>query len=168
MTDKGASKRRTQFVYERRAPEALRERRLIYQFNDQFRDAILHAFRKNTGPFRDLLYSDTPLSSEHREMLAALIRWGIEPKRQGRPRGSVPVPNPARENERRVVDLVRKWKGRERLPKGGLKALIVRAIQQLKKDDLLEGGGSIVNIRNELKRGTRQKGKPSSTAPRRK
>jgi hypothetical protein len=34
-------------------------------------------------------------------------------------------------------------------------------------DDLLEGGANIENIRNELKRGTRQKEKPSHTAPRR-
>jgi hypothetical protein len=161
MTDKGAPKRRAQFVYKRRDPEALRARWRRHQddaeFDDRFRDAILQAYRENTGPLRDLLYSDTPLSSEHRELLAALIRWGIEPKGRGRPRGSVPVPNPARENVRRVMDVVRKLKlrkfGGTRVPKGELKALIAHAIQQLNKDDLLEGGINMENIRSELKRG---------------
>jgi hypothetical protein len=163
-------------VYKRRDSEALRERWRSHQddaeFDDRFRDAILQAYRENTGPLRDLLYSDTPLSSEHREMLAALIRRFIEQKQWGRPRGSVPVPNPARENERRIVDQVRKLKlrkfGRKRVPKGGLKALVDQVIQQLNENDLLEGGANMENIRSELKRGTRQKGKPSSTAPRRK
>jgi hypothetical protein len=173
MADKGASKSRAHFVYEGRDPEALRERLRRYDSNIQFHDAILCAYRGDTQPLRDLLQSNTQLSSESREMLAALIRWGIEPKQgRGRPRGSVPVLNPARENERLIADRVRKLKlrqfGRERVPRGELNALIDQVMQQMNNDDLLEGGASKVNVRNELKRGTRQKGKPSSTAPRRK
>jgi hypothetical protein len=108
MTDKLKTK------YQAERIQHLRELRRIYQFDDRFRDAIVHAYRKNTGPLRDLLYSDMPLSSEQREMLAALIRWGIEPKQRGRPRGSVPVPNPARDNERQIVARVRELKLRRR------------------------------------------------------
>jgi len=150
------------FVYKRRDPEDLRERWRRYEFDTQFHDAIIRAYRRDTQPLRDLLNSNTPLSSEHRAELAALIRWGIEPKgRKGRPSGSVPVANPAKENGRRIVDYVRWLKmrkfGHGRLPKGALDALIDEAIKRLNNDDLLEGGANIANIRSELKRGAKKR-----------
>jgi hypothetical protein len=168
MMDKHKPKRRIEFVCEVRSEESFRERLRMYEFDEQFGKAILHAYRGQTGPLRDLLHSDTPLSAKHCEMLAILIKRRIEPKRRGRPRGSLPVPNLAWENERALVDRVRQSKlrmlGSTRAPRGALNTLIDQEMQQMNDDNLLEGGASKERVRSELKRGARQ---TSPTAPRR-
>ena len=137
----------------------------------QFDDDVLRAYRGDTGPLCDYLKdSDLPLQGNHREMLADLIYWRIQRKQRGRPRGSVPVPNPGREAEQLIVDEVRRLKsliyGNKRVPKGGLKALIDQA-WNADRFDGLGGDISIANIRRDLKRGTKKKAKPSSASPHR-
>jgi hypothetical protein len=96
-------------------------------------------------------------------MLAELIRRRIEPKPRGRPRGSDPVPNPAREAERLIVYEVRQLKlrqfGNKRVPRGKLNALIDQVMKS--NAERFDGVGdiSIENIRNELKRGPRRSAK---------
>jgi len=119
MTSKRKTKPGT-FVYQKRGREQFLRRLRIYQFDDD----VLRAYRGDTGPLCDYLKnSDLPLRWDHREKLAQLIYWRIQRKQQrGRPRGSVPVPNPAREAERLIVREVRQLKlrmfGNKRVPKG--------------------------------------------------
>jgi len=148
-----------EYVYRKRSPEEfLRARRELQFYND-----VLAAYRGDTGPLCDYLNNlDLPLKSDHREKLAELIHWRIQRKQRGRPRGSVPVPNPGREAEQLIVYGVRQLKlrmfGNKRVPKGGLNALIHQVCEE--NADCLDGLGgdiSIGNIRRELKRGAKQK-----------
>jgi hypothetical protein len=168
MANHGKTKPRAAYVYDKAAAkERLLQRRQMYAFDAEFRDAILRAYRNETRLLRDLLLSNPALSGEHCVMLAQLIHWGIEKRKRGRPRGSVPVPNPRRDDIRLIVKRVQWLKLRmfenNRVPKGKLDLAIKQAIQQLDDDDLLEGGYSIKDaediikdIHRELKRGTKK------------
>jgi len=168
MTSKRKTKPGT-FVYQKRR----REQFLRLLRESKFDDDVLGAYRGDTGPLCDYLKnSDLPLDYEHREKLAELIHWRIQRKQRGRPRGSVPVPNPGREAEQLIVYGVRQLKlrmfGNKRVPKGGLNALINQVCENnADRFDGLGGHISIANIRRELKRGTKKKAKPSSASPHR-
>jgi len=154
--------------YKRRTPE--QHRRLLRKI--QFEGDVKRAYRGDTGPLCDYLRdSDLPLQWNFREMLAELIYRRIERKRRGRPRGSDPVFNPAREAERIIAYEVRQLKlrmfGNRRVPKGRLNELIYQVMES--NAYAFEGFGAdinIANIRRELKRGTK-KAKPSSASPQR-
>jgi hypothetical protein len=155
--------------YKKRTPEMVRRQLRKIQFDAD----VLRAYRGDTGPLCDYLKdSDLPLQWNHREMLAELIYRRIERKRRGRPRGSDPVLNPAREAERVIVDEVRQLKlrrfGNKRVPKGGLNA-VIDEVRENNADrfDGLGGDISTENIRRELKRGAKKKAKPSSVPPHR-
>ena len=153
------SKRKTKFVYQKRSQEQLLRRRRIYQFDDD----VVAAYRGDTGPLCDYLKnSDLPLQWDHREKLADLIHRRIERKQRGRPRGSVPIPNPGRDAEQIIIYEVRQLKkrmfGNKRVPRGGLKALIDQVCEDNAEGfDGLGGDISIANIRRGLKRGAKQK-----------
>jgi hypothetical protein len=78
MANYGKAKPRAAYVLQRRQ---------MYAFDDQFRDAILRAYRNETRPLRDHLLSNPALSEEHCVMLAgngtAIPRdpWPILPGR---------------------------------------------------------------------------------------
>ena len=156
-------KRKTKIVYRKRSRESYE--RLLR--DAQFDDDVCRAYRGDTGRLCDYLRkSHLPLTDEHRERLADLIEWGIQRKQRGRP--SVFIPIPGREAESYIVGEVRQLKlnrfGDKRLPKGMLSALIAEACE--KHAERFEGLlFSIENIRRELKRGTKQKAKPSSASP---
>jgi hypothetical protein len=107
MANHGKTKPQAAYV-KATAKERLLQRGQMYAFDDQFRDAILRAYCNETRLLRDLLLSNPALSQEHCVMLAQLIHWGIEKHKRGRPRGSVSVPNPWRDDVRRIVDRVRR------------------------------------------------------------
>jgi hypothetical protein len=86
--------------------QALQRRRRINQFDDD----ILRAHRGDTEGLCSYLRSELPLSEEQREGIADLINRRIQRKQRGRPRGSAPVPNPAREAESLIVYGVRQLK----------------------------------------------------------
>jgi hypothetical protein len=160
-------KRKTKFVYQERSREQF-ERLLRYL---RFDDDVRRAYRGDTGRLCDYLRnSQLRLTDEHRERLADLIEWVIQRKQRGRPRGSVPIPNPGREAESLIVYEVRqlklnRFRGKS-LPKGLLSALIAEVLENnAERFDGLGGEISIENIRRELKRGTKQKAKPSSASP---
>jgi hypothetical protein len=168
MTSKRKTKPGT-FVYQKRSREQFLRRLRIFQFDDD----VLGAYRGDTGPLCDYLKnSDLPLTDEHREKLAELIYWRIQRKQRGRPRGSVPVPNPARGAELLIAHQVRQLKlrmfGGKRVPRGTLNALIDQVLENNADHfDGLGGEISIENIRRELKRGTKKRAKPSSASPHR-
>jgi hypothetical protein len=152
----------SKFGYKKRT----REQFLRVLREDQFDDDINRAYRGDTGPLCDYLKnSDLPLKDEHREKLADLIYRHIQRKQRGRPRGSSPVPNPAREAERLIVYGVRQSKlrmfGNKKVPRGKLPELIRQEIKDNAERFEAEGMGriSITNIRNELRRGARRKAK---------
>jgi hypothetical protein len=139
------------------AEQAFRRRLRRYQLDDD----ILQAYRGDTNGLCNYLRSDLPLWPEQRWRIADLIHRRIERKQQrGRPRGSDPVPNPAREAERLIVCEVRQLKsnvfGDKRVPRGKLNALIDRVMES--NAERFDGVGniSIANIRNELKRGAKR------------
>jgi hypothetical protein len=158
MTSKRKTKPGT-FVYRKRSREQFLRQRRIYRFDDD----VLRAYRGDTGPVCDYLKnSDLPLTDEHREELAKLIDSRIQRKQRGRPRGSLPVPNPARDAELVIAHEVRRLKlrmfGGKRVPRGTLNALIDRVRENnADRFDGLGGEISIENIRRELKRGTKEK-----------
>src|SRR5262249_22148347 len=82
---------------------------------DQFDDDMVRAHRGDTKGLCNYLRSDLPLSEEQREGIADLIFRRIQRKQRGRPRGSAPVPNPAREAESLIVCGVRQL---EQIPLG--------------------------------------------------
>src|SRR2546429_5660034 len=145
------------FVYRKRSREQFLQVLRISQFDDDVR----RAYRGDKGRLCDYLKNPAlPLTDEHREKLAELIYWRIRRKQRGRPRGSVPVPNPGREAEQLIVYKVRQLKlrmfGNERVPRGTLNALIDEVLKNnADRFDGLGGDISIVNIRRELKRGTK-------------
>lgn len=168
MTTKRKTKPGT-FGYQKRTREQFLRLLRIEQFDED----IARAYRGDTRLLCDFLKnSDLPLKDEHREKLADLIYWRIERKKRGRPRGSVPVPNPGRDAERFIVDEVRQLKSRmfgdKRVPRGKLNALIDQVCKSTA--DRFDGlGGDIkkANIRRELKRGTKKRAKPLSASPHR-
>jgi hypothetical protein len=155
--------RRPSYVYDKaRREKAFRQRLRIYQFDDD----IIRAYRGDTKGLCNYLRSDLPLSEEQREGIAELIYRRIECKQRGRPRGSDPVPNPARDAERQIAYQVRRLKshrfGDKPAPKGALEALINEVITQWDKDDRfddLDGQVSLANVRSLLKRGARRRAK---------
>jgi hypothetical protein len=161
MPNEREKKRRTPFVYQRRSDEQIRRRLRIYQFDGD----ISRAYRGDTGPLCDYLKNrDLPLEYEHREKLAELIHWRIQRKQRGRPRGSVPVPNPGREAEQLIAYDVRQLKsrlfGNKPVPRGKLNELIDQVMED--NAERFDGEGSnisIDNIRRELKRGVRRRAK---------
>jgi hypothetical protein len=72
----------------------------------QFDDDINRAYRGDTEGLRDYLFSDLPLSHYQREQIAELINRRIQRKQRGRPRGSTPIPNPAREAREAESEIV--------------------------------------------------------------
>jgi hypothetical protein len=154
-------KRKPEFVYQPRSRESYERLR--------FDDDVRHAYRGDTGRLCDYLRKPhLELTDEHREKLADLIDWCIQRKKRGRPPGSCPIPNPCREAESVIISEVRQLKLNrfrgKRLPKGMLSELMTEVLN--KYAERFEGlDFSIENIRRELKRGTKQKAKPSSASP---
>jgi hypothetical protein len=174
MTNKPKGKRRTTFVYNKTAREqGYWERRQMYEFDDKFREAIIRAYYRDTGPLFDLLCSNARLSSEHRYELAKLIRWGMGRKQPSRPRGSIPFLNPKLETQlvaqRFIVYEAQRLKSRrfgdQDPPRGGWTELIEQAKENCADHDIFSEEIDMQFIRNALKRRAKRKAKPSSTAP---
>lgn len=95
------TKRRFNYDTERRQKGA--RQRL---WANEFASLIDRAAAGETGPLREYLESDAPLSEQHRSLLAALIYRRIQ--RKGRGKRGDPAPRPIREAVRRVAHEVRK------------------------------------------------------------
>jgi hypothetical protein len=106
------------FVYKKRSPEEHRRRLRVFAFEEH----IIRAYRGETGPLREYLQSDLPLSQEHREQLAELVYWRIQNKGRGKRGKGAPTFNPDRQGERLIAYEVRKLKeqryGNRRAPRG--------------------------------------------------
>jgi hypothetical protein len=164
MPNEREKKRRTPFVYQRRSDEQIRQLLRIGQFDDD----IINAHRGDTkGLCEYLETADLPLSQDQREQIAELIRRRIQRKQRGRPRGSAPVPNPAREAERLIAYMVRQLKSRKYgdkpVPKGKLNELIDQVCEDTAERFEGVGGISIDNVRSELKRPRRRPSLDSSS-----
>jgi hypothetical protein len=160
MINRPHAKRRRKFVYQRPTLERLQRLWRGHQFDDDFNKAVVDAYRlRNTKSLRILLFSDLPLSGEHRQMLAALIRWAIDRKHGKR----IPFLNVGRQNELRIAQQVRQLRfhryGNKSAPKGSLIPMIQEVIEQWDRAGFFDGSQgniSITNIRRELKRGTKR------------
>src|SRR5262245_34587109 len=147
-----------------RTEQILRRQRM-----NKFDDDINRAYRGDTEGLRDYLISDLPLLQDQREQIADLIYRRSERKQRGRPRGSAPVPNPAREAreareaESEIVYEVRQLKlrmyGDKPVPKGKLGQLIDQVCKDKAEKFEEVRGFSIDNVRRELKRGAKRKAK---------
>jgi hypothetical protein len=148
------------------------------QRESAFRDHIIRAYRRDTGPLREYLrdfrLGKVRLTPDHVELLENLIYWRIEKKQRGKRGKGAPTFNHDREGERLIAHLVRKLKkqryGNRRLPRGGLLKLLDEVIEQLDSRpdgssffDDYQGTISKKRILADLKRGKRE---PKSSAQR--
>jgi hypothetical protein len=134
----------------------------------QFANAILQAYKRETEPLCRYLRSRAPLTEQQRSDLADLIRRRLQrlPNR-GHPKGPSDY-GPAARAKRHVVYLIQKERKRlqrlhgKPLPKGMLDKVIDAILTDddgYLADDLTLNDNDILQIRNTIRRGEKNKSK---------
>jgi hypothetical protein len=152
------------YGYQKRDPWPLIR---AYRFDANFKKAIDEANKRKPKQLCELLRSDEPLSAEHREALAKLIKWHLQVRSsRGRPRASAYPFTPLRQYVERQISKearaeimqLRKEAGGKRLPSGTIDQVIDKYADLFAEiyEGELPDGISLNNVRNAVKRGTKR------------
>jgi hypothetical protein len=125
------------FRYQKRDPAVVLARLRAIRFDAEFKKAISDAYKRKPERLCELLGSSEPLSADHRESLADLIKRSLKVRTRGRPRGSS-FTSPRQQAEWQIADMARKelarmreMAGDKRLPRGTINQVIEDAKNQL-------------------------------------